>query len=111
MIDLNEVEGVLQSRFVFPESFIGFQGHFPDNKILPGVCQIQCALATLKRARQKSVQLQEVVLAKYYVPVSPGEEILCRCIDIPGSDAFTFKAIVTKGSIKVSELKLRVVLS
>ena len=109
MIYVNRQDRTLNSRFMFPDTFIGFQGHFPKNKILPGVCQIQCALSTLERAIQKSVELREVTLAKYFVPVLPGEEITCFCSDISDEDEFTFKTIITRGS-KVAELKLRVAL-
>lgn len=100
--------GTLTSRFIFPDSFIGFQGHFPGKKILPGVCQIQCALSTLERAKQKSLELKEIVLAKYFTPVSPEEEIQCVCSDVPEAGEFTFKTMITKGDTKVAELKLRV---
>jgi 3-hydroxyacyl-[acyl-carrier-protein] dehydratase len=108
MSGLTRHEGKLTSHFVFPEEFIGFQGHFPKHKILPGVCQIQCALLTLEQAFQKTAELREVVLAKYYAPVLPGEQITCLCSDIPGAGEFLFKTLITKGSVKVAELKLRV---
>ncbi len=100
----------ITSRFVFPEEFLGFQGHFPGNKVLPGVCQIQCALAAVERATQRTVELKEVTLAKYFSPVAPGEEIVCTCSDVADHGAFTMKAVISKGATKISELKLRVVL-
>ena len=99
------------SRFLFPEEFLGFQGHFPAKKILPGVCQIQCALSTVERVKQKAVTLREVALAKYFSPVLPGEEITCVCSDIADSGEFILRAMITKGPAKVAELKLRVALS
>ena len=105
---LTRHEGKLTSRFVFPEDFIGFQGHFPKHKILPGVCQIQCALSTLEQAVHKNVELREVALAKYYAPVLPNEEITCQCSDIFDAGEFVFKTLIMKGTVKVSELKLRV---
>jgi 3-hydroxyacyl-[acyl-carrier-protein] dehydratase len=108
MSGLESSERTLTSRFVFSETFIGFQGHFPEKKILPGVCQIQCALSTLEQGKQKSAMLREVVLAKYFAPVSPNEEITCLCSDVTDADEFTFKAVITKGAAKVAELKLRV---
>jgi 3-hydroxymyristoyl/3-hydroxydecanoyl-(acyl carrier protein) dehydratase len=51
----------LSSRFTFPPEFIGFQGHFPDKKILPGV-QVQCALSLIEK-RGQTVVLKEIVLA------------------------------------------------
>jgi 3-hydroxyacyl-[acyl-carrier-protein] dehydratase len=108
MSGLTMQEGIVTSCFVFPESFIGFQGHFPKHKILPGVCQIQCALSSLERAMRKAVELREVTLAKYFLPVLPDEEITCRCSDVTDAGEFTFKTVITKGSDRVAELKLRV---
>ncbi len=101
---------VVRARFLFPEEFVGFQGHFPDKKVLPGVCQIQSALVSVGKARQRAVVLKEITLAKYFAPVGPREEILCTCSDVAGAGEFTFKVAITKGTTKVAELKLRVAL-
>jgi 3-hydroxyacyl-[acyl-carrier-protein] dehydratase len=98
----------LTSRFAFPPEFIGFQGHFPGKKILPGVCQIQCALSTFEEGAGKAVVLKEVVLAKYFSPVFPGDEVTC-VVNSPGDGGeFIVKALITKADVKVAELKLRI---
>ena len=88
-----------------------YEGHFPQNPVVPGVCQIQCALAAVEKAKNKSAQLREIVLAKYYSPVGPGEEIVCTCNDVAEDGEFTFKSVLTKGQAKVAELKLKVTMS
>ena len=99
----------LLSRCSFPDEFIGFQGHFPEKKILPGVCQIQCALSLLEHASGKTMTLKEIVLAKYFSPVFPRDEISCMVDDVgDGTGEFLVKAVMTKNGAKVSELKLRV---
>ncbi len=108
MTGLEKSDKAITSRFAFPEEFVGFQGHFPGKKILPGVCEIQCALLTVERAKQKTLDLKEVALAKYFAPVLPNEEITCAMSDVADSGEFTCKAVITKGSTKVAELKLRV---
>jgi 3-hydroxyacyl-[acyl-carrier-protein] dehydratase len=101
----------LTSRFAFPPEFIGFQGHFPGKKILPGVCQIQCALTTFEMGAGKTVVLKEVVLAKYFSPVFPGDEVTCVVTGPAesGGKEVVVKALITKESVKVAELKLRLV--
>jgi 3-hydroxymyristoyl/3-hydroxydecanoyl-(acyl carrier protein) dehydratase len=108
MTEFEAEDGVVRSRFLFPEDFIGFQGHFPEKKVLPGVCQVQTALAAVGKARGHELVLKEIALAKYFAPVGPGEEILCVCTDVPDEGGVLIKATITKGSLKVSELKLRV---
>jgi len=91
--------------------FAGFQGHFPAKKILPGVCQIQCALSTIEKGRGKGVALKEVVLAKYFTPLFPDDEMTCVVSDDGKMDGEVLvKAVITKGAQKISELKLRVFL-
>ena len=107
--DLTSEGGKATARFVFPEEFVGFQGHFPAKKILPGVCQVQCALTTLEKANKRSVVLKEIVLAKYLAPVMPGEELTCVCSDLQEKNGeFLVKAVITKDSSRISEFKLRV---
>ncbi len=100
----------LTAHFIFPAEFIGFQGHFPAKKILPGVCQVQCALSALEKGRSKRVTLKEVVLAKYFSPLFPDDEMTCVVNDNGAtSGEHTIKAVITKNTVKISELKLRVV--
>ena len=99
----------LTARFVFPEDFIGFQGHFPGNKILPGVCQIQCALTMLEKRKNRDVILKELVHAKFFSTVVPSEEFVCVCKGIGETDAdFILKAYISNDDRKISELKLKV---
>lgn len=102
-------ESTLTSRFTFPPGFIGFQGHFPEKKILPGVCQVQCALSVLEKGEGKAVILKEIVLAKYFSPVFPDDEVTCVVSDLgERGGEMTVKAVITKSAVKVSEMKLRV---
>ena len=99
----------LTSRFAFPPGFIGFQGHFPQKKLLPGVCQIQCVLSLLEKGSGRAVVLKEVVLAKYFAPVFPDEEVTCVISDMGDtSEEFVVKAAISRATDKISEMKLRV---
>ena len=109
MTDLAVSDRGLSASFLFPENFTGFQGHFPDSKILPGVCQIQCIISMLEKWKAKNTILREIVLAKFYSPVLPSEKINCECRDIKDTDEeFILKASISKAGRKISELKLRV---
>jgi len=101
--------GRLTSRFAFPPAFIGFQGHFPEKKILPGVCQIQCVLSMLEKGSGKAVVLKEVVLVKYFSPVFPDDEVTCVVNDMgDASNEVVVKAVISRKSDRISEMKLRV---
>ncbi len=102
----------LSARFRFPEEFVGFQGHFPEKKILPGICQVQCALSLLERHGGRRIALREIVQAKFFTPVLPGEEIVCVYKEVPaGPGEFTVKALLSKGGQKVCDLKMRVLIT
>jgi 3-hydroxymyristoyl/3-hydroxydecanoyl-(acyl carrier protein) dehydratase len=99
----------LMSCFAFPSGFVGFQGHFPQKKVLPGVCQIQCALTLLEKGSGKAVVLKEVMLAKYFSPVFPDDEVTCVISDIGDTRGeMVVKAVISRASDKISEMKLRV---
>lgn len=119
MSDLSETgDSGIQARFVFPPEFVGFQGHFPDHPILPGVCKMQAVLVLLQEWYQKEISLKEIVMAKFLSPVSCGEELIFECREVKKTgddrevkktgDEILVKAFVTNNGKKVSEFKLRV---
>jgi 3-hydroxyacyl-[acyl-carrier-protein] dehydratase len=111
MTGFTELDGTLTTHFIFPEDFIGFQGHFPSRKLLPGVCQIQCVTASLEKMKNKKLIIEEIVLAKFFVPVFPLEELICVFRDISiirdNGEVFIAKASISKGDLKAAEIKLR----
>jgi 3-hydroxyacyl-[acyl-carrier-protein] dehydratase len=101
-------DGILTARFTFPEEFVGFQGHFPSEKILPGVCQIQCISSMIEKYSGKPFLIKEIVSAKYLSPVLPSEEIVCRCSLLEDAhEELVVKASVNRAGQAVAELKLR----
>src|ERR1039457_5626251 len=99
MDGFTRTDSTLTSSFLFPSEFIGFQGHFPAKKVLPGACQIQCVLSTIERALEKCVVLKEIVLAKFIAPVFPDDSMVCTVSGVSEADAeFICKARITKGS-------------
>jgi hypothetical protein len=99
----------LTSCFAFPPGFIGFQGHFLQKKVLPGVCQIQCALTLLEKGSGKAVVLKEVVVAKYFSPVFPDDEVTCVIGDMGDTgEEIVVKAALSRKNDRISEMKLRV---
>lgn len=101
-------EGVLTAHFIFPENFLGFQGHFPTGKVLPGVCQIQCVTSMIEKHTGRAVLLKEIVSAKFLSPIFPSEEIICVCRGLTDThEDFVVKASVSRDGRAVAELKLR----
>jgi 3-hydroxymyristoyl/3-hydroxydecanoyl-(acyl carrier protein) dehydratase len=103
-------DSTVTSSFMFPAEFIGFQGHFPTQMVLPGACQIQCALSTIEQSLKQRVALKEILLAKFMAPVYPEDRVTCTVSGAADGDngSVIYKARFTKGTEKVSDLKLRV---
>ena len=104
----NEAGGKLSARFTFPDDFIGFQGHFPDAKVLPGVCQMECAAGMIERWSGKPVRITEVMNAKFLAPVLPSEEVACECGPVGDGPELVVRAVWSRAGARVSEIKLRV---
>ena len=65
----------LSANFQFPASFPGFKGHFPQEAILPGVCQLEVVLAILSASLNNEIKLKSVSRAKFLNTVKPEEKI------------------------------------
>ena len=106
-LDVEEA-GSLTAKFIFSAEFAGFKGHFPGNPILPGVCLIQSVLLVCREGKKKDFPLKEIIEAKFFSPVAPGEEISCRCEEVSQMDSsVTIKAWINKAETKVAFIRLR----
>lgn len=71
--------GAIQGRYLFPESFAGFSGHFPGHAILPAIVEIMTVLSLLEEQTGCKQHLAAVEDAKFLTPVRPNQEILVSC--------------------------------
>ena len=102
-------EGKVTASFVLPSEFSGFQGHFPGGPVLPGVCEIQAVMVALEAFNGKKFRLKEIVSAKFFAPVSFGEEIRIEYQqEMKKNGGIAVTATITSGEKKVSKLKLRI---
>jgi 3-hydroxymyristoyl/3-hydroxydecanoyl-(acyl carrier protein) dehydratase len=61
---------LIEATATFSPDFLAFQGHFPENPILPGFFHIQLALESLRLAGLPA-QLHEIPSAKFTHPIPP----------------------------------------
>ena len=110
MSDLrSENDNILSANFIFPDDFLGFEGHFPGKPVLPGVCKIQAVLLMLRESKNKNVLLKEIVQAKFFSPVLCNEEITFNLEEKPElREDISVKAMVTGKDKKIAEMHLRV---
>ena len=67
---------VRKAAFFFPESFAGFDGHFPDNPILPGIAQIMAAALTVHPDGPS--RIRQIIRSKFISIVRPGETMTVK---------------------------------
>jgi 3-hydroxyacyl-[acyl-carrier-protein] dehydratase len=108
--DLHHLEdGSCSARLVIPPTFTGFQGHFPENPVLPGFCLVQSLLVIVEAWMSRSYSLMEIVSAKFFAVVTPDMELRFDCRrSAPAEDVLLVKGKVTSGERKIADLTLRV---
>ena len=105
----SEGDGGARAVFSFEESFAAFQGHFPEQKVLPGVCLVQCAMVTLDKATGAWHELKEVLNVKFTNFVGPGDVVECRCNPlVEKGEMLVLVAIIKKADEVVAKITLSV---
>ena len=92
------------AEVVFPAGFSGFQGHFPDKPILPGVCQMMLAMVMADRLIGNRTKLSSVTNAKYISMVQPDQPREIKCTRVGEK----LNASLTSNGERVAEFKLKV---
>jgi|SRR3989338_5265250 len=108
MSEMNVAEdGELSAQFLFSKEFVGFQGHFKNNPILPGICKIQAALTLCEKARAQKLRLAEVTQAKFFLPVTCDQKISLHCrAKLTPEGALSVRALVKRNEEKIAMLQL-----
>ena len=99
--------GTVEARYLFPASFAGFAGHFPDYPILPAVVQILTAVALVGEVAGCRQRLVAVEDAKFLTPVRPDQELLVRCRPRTVKGKLLYDAQLTVGEFTASSLLLQ----
>ena len=94
-----------------PEQLV-FAGHFPKNKILPGVMLVEYALylgESYLKTLASPYRLGELKSATFLAPVLPGHKVNCRCEFSPGGKAETpgieMKATLLRGDTVCAKVR------
>jgi 3-hydroxyacyl-[acyl-carrier-protein] dehydratase len=74
----NEEQGRITANYHLDAQNPIFEGHFPNNPIVPGVCQINQIKEDVQGIVGKALQLKEIVLAKYFKPMVPSS--VCQLV-------------------------------
>ena len=100
------------SKKTFKEDEYFFQGHFPNNPIVPGVIIVEAMAQTagvvvsyrLRDYKDKSVLFMSVNKAKFRKPVLPNDKVSFEVkIQNKVKDVYKFSGTCLKDNVKVSE--------
>ena len=99
-----------EKTYVFPSDFLGFQGHFPGNPILPAVIQLMMGRQAITERMGRECDIVKVTRAKYMKVITPGipvtviltikeqeDACICKCIlEIEGKPTSKFAMTLTE---------------
>ncbi len=97
-------EDSFSAEFCFPASFSGFDGHFPDQPVLPGVCLVEAVLVAAEQTLDQRLELTEIVLAKFFSVSQPNETLTAVC----RVDEEMIRAKISRGDDRIAEVRLRI---
>ena len=101
-----------KSSKVFNSNEYFFEGHFPNNPIVPGVIIVEAMAQTagivvsykLREYKEKSVLFMSVNKAKFRKPILPNDKVNFEVKFINKvKDVYKFYGVCTKGETKLSE--------
>jgi len=107
MLSFEADNGEVLASFAFPADFTGFDGHFPGNPILPGICTLQSAIVMLEHAGLRRTSIREIRFAKFFTVVGPEETVQFVCRPDP-HDPNSVHVTARCGDRKVADIGLSV---
>ena len=101
---MDKGEDWITASLCFPADFSGFQGHFPQHPILPGMCLVETVLVLLARLKGLPVSMIELRMAKFFTAVLPDQDLAVDC-RVQGDEVI---ARMERSGERVAQLKMRI---
>ncbi len=97
-----------RARLCFPPDFSGFQGHFPGQPIVPGVCLIEAVLQLARRRDAQPLRIQSIRNAKFFRPLAPDQAVEVQATSLMrAAGTLEVRAQFTGAAGPVAEIILR----
>ena len=71
-------DGTYETTLLFDPAFRGFEGHFPDRPIVPGVCLAELARVFAEVVLKRKLRCVGIRQCRFRRPVEAGDEVRCR---------------------------------
>lgn len=108
MTAVQAADGEFAATFALPSDFVGFQGHFPGNPVMPGVCMVAAVLLAIEPAVGAAVRMARLKSAKFFSPIAPGDRLDLRGDIASGPAPREVRASLGSGDRKVARVILYV---
>ena len=82
-----------EKEYIFPQGFLGFQGHFPGRPILPAVVQVMIFRESIAEKLNQNLEIETMTRAKFLKVINPDTPVtaiwtlketegqfLCKCL-------------------------------
>ncbi len=109
VINKQETDGSITLTVEFNAAHKIFEGHFPGQPVVPGVCMLQMIKEQLAGQVQKQIILREAAQVKYLNMITPATvPVADIVIAFQSTDAylFTVTATITAGTVTYCKAKL-----
>lgn len=99
-------DGTMSAEIKYGNDFPAFEGHFPGQPIVPGVCQIQTVVTIAEEAHNKVYTLKTVKNAKYFHPIMLNDIVQCKCTLQEKDGVKILKGNIKKDDQKIAQITL-----
>ena len=108
IVEFENSESQIMAKIKLNSDHEVYEGHFPDQPVVPGVIQLQIIKELLEKASSKTLFMSELIFAKYLQMIVPGQSPLLDIIINYGqksADEFSCSATISTDGIKYTKLK------
>jgi 3-hydroxyacyl-[acyl-carrier-protein] dehydratase len=103
----NKTDKTISSHFSVGKEFIGFQGHFPEQPVMPGICMFELIKVLLYKGTGKKYKLEKVGNSKFFSPIINDETIQIEStLTLKKTGLLHVKSTLKKGDEQKSVLSL-----
>ncbi len=99
-------DSTLSLSIKFPGNFIGFQGHFPNNPVLPGVVMIKVMIKMYEIFKKKPYVLSQIKQTKFMGPVFANDVVLFTQNTTQEKDEIKLTGKILKSDKIISKISL-----
>jgi len=99
-------DGNSRRAYRFDNAFIGFQGHFPGDPVLPAFVQVIAAQVSVEDHRGARLALRKLARARFSRIIRPGEEVEIHWEAEDGAAEIRAKVTIFAGEEKASSFVL-----